>query len=133
MAQLTAVFGAVTLSDALEIVNATLLVAVTGPLSQVTRTSAVVVAGPVTVHDCTPVVAVTVPTGGAIVVHVPPLSRLTSTLNCAVIPRLCVHLMVCVLPTGHDTAVFGALTVIAPLPLAIVKFASETPLTLLLA
>jgi hypothetical protein len=67
-------------------------------------------AGPVTVHENVPEVAVEFGTAAAMTAHVVPLSRLTSMRTDWVAPRLCVQLMLWTDPIDQLTFVFGAVT-----------------------
>ena len=87
-----------------------------------------VVAGPVTSQlnepDDVPLV-----TDAAIGCHVAPASRLRSTRTRACAPSVCVHEMVRVEPTGNEVAVFGAVTVTAPLPVTTLNDELDTSIT----
>jgi hypothetical protein len=120
VAQVTAVFGAVTVTVPLEIVKLTSLVSVTvGVVEALTRTRAWVVLGLDTTQLYVPVEAVAFVTFAAIGLHVAPPSWLRSMFTVREVPRLWFQVMVCVLPIAQLTAVFGAVTVIQS---AIVKF-----------
>lgn len=82
-----------------------------GLVVQLTRTRANVVAGPVTVQRNRLLLEPAWGTTAASVLHVIPLSRLSSIRAVADVPRLCVHAIVCPEPTAHVTGAIGELMV----------------------
>src|SRR5687768_6083978 len=114
--QVTAVLGAVIVSAGSAIVNVTSLTSVAGVSSDLTLTTAAVVAGPVTVHENAPVVAVAFSTDAASACQLAPPSRDSSMLTNDDSPRLCVQLMSFAVPMAQVSAVFGVLTESAGAP-----------------
>src|SRR5262249_9803067 len=86
-----------------------LVLSTDGSVARLTRRRAFDVAGPVTIHERLPIDA---GTPAATRVHVAPLSRLTSMFTSSPGPRLCAHVIACVVPIVQLTPVFGAVSVI---------------------
>src|SRR5262245_59297519 len=97
----------------------------------VTRTRARVVVGAATVQLKLPVPAASFVTAPLMTDQVEPLSRLISICTTALVPRLWLQRIACVLPTVQLTAVFGVVTVTKGT--AIVKLASLRSLTAVFA